>query len=117
MLIFPHCLEYPDHSSCSLLSSLQVLGRISPTAFYVFEDPLCVLIPTSMRQHGDASGVSHGKCRIEVVGCVPTLTSLGRCRMLRGLEMLGRMGVVLFQVFTTRPEVVTTHLFWGTVQN
>lgn len=62
-------------------------------------------------------GVSHGKCRIRAVGCVPTLTSLGRCRLLRGLEMLSGKRVVLFQVFATRPEVVITHLFQGIVQN
>lgn len=62
-------------------------------------------------------GVSHGKCRIRAVGCIPTLTSLGRCRVSGGLEMLSGKRVVLFQAFATKPEVIITHLFEDIFQN
>lgn len=44
------------------------------------------------------AGVSCGKCRFRAVGWVPTLTSLGRCRVSRGLEMLGRKSCVISSV-------------------
>lgn len=63
------------------------------------------------------SSVSHGKCRIRAVGCMPTLTSLGRCGVSRGLEMLSEKRVVLFQAFATKPEAIIICLFQGVVQN
>lgn len=54
---------------------------------------------------------------VRATGCVPALTGLGRCRVSRGLAMLSRKRVELFQVFAAKPEVVITHLFQGVVQN
>lgn len=54
---------------------------------------------------------------VRVTGCIPALTSLGRCRVSRGLAMLSRKRVELFQVFAAKPEVIITHLFQGIVQN
>lgn len=95
----------------------KLVARHAPRPFIFWRSPLCFKFRLAWDSVEMLGGVSGGKCKFTAVGCVPTLTSLGRCRVQRGLEMLSGESVVLFQVFAARPEVITTHLFQGIVQS
>lgn len=74
-----------------------------------------------MRQHGDAGWCELWKMQNGSCGVCSNLDkpgeNCGRSRVPKGLKMPSGKKVVLFQVFATRPEVVTTHFFQGIVEN